>query len=51
MKRFVAVVMFGLAVRAAGTQGVIAQDSPSRAMAATVIKMWPTGAVLTMAHP
>src|SRR6266851_2459897 len=46
MKRLVALVVFGLVVRVAGAQGVIAQDSPSRAMAATVVKMWPTGAVL-----
>jgi unsaturated rhamnogalacturonyl hydrolase len=38
-------------VRVAGAQGVIAQDSPSRAMAATVVRMWPTGAVLTTVHP
>ena len=51
MKRLVALLAFGLVVRVAGAQGVIAQDSPSRAMAATVIKMWPTGAVLTTVHP
>jgi unsaturated rhamnogalacturonyl hydrolase len=51
MKRLAVLVAFGLAVRLAGAQGVIAQDSPSRAMAATVIKMWPTGAVLTTVHP
>src|SRR5215469_7550620 len=51
MKRFLILVMFGLVGRLAGAQGVIAQDSPSRAMAATVIKMWPTGAVLTTVHP
>src|SRR5580700_10280250 len=51
MKRFVALMVFGLAVRAGFAQGVIAEDSPSRVMAATVIKMWPTGAVLTTVHP
>src|SRR5580692_9895421 len=51
MKRFVALMAFGLAARLGVAQGVIAEDSPSRAMAATVIKMWPTGAVLTTAHP
>jgi unsaturated rhamnogalacturonyl hydrolase len=51
MKRFVVLVVFGLVVRAVVSQGVIAQDSPSRVMAATVIKMWPTGAVLTTVHP
>jgi unsaturated rhamnogalacturonyl hydrolase len=51
MKRLVALVGLVLMVRVAGAQGVIAQDSPSRAMAATVIKMWPTGAVLTTVHP
>src|SRR5258708_13640110 len=51
MKRLVALLLMGLVVRADGAQGVIAEDSPSRAMAATVIKMWPTGAVLTTVHP
>jgi unsaturated rhamnogalacturonyl hydrolase len=51
MKRLVALVGLGLVVRAAGAQGVVAQDSSSRAMAATVIKMWPTGAVSTTVHP
>jgi unsaturated rhamnogalacturonyl hydrolase len=48
MKRLVALVLIA---SVAGAQGVIAQDSPSRAMAATVIKIWPTGAVLTTVHP
>jgi unsaturated rhamnogalacturonyl hydrolase len=51
MKRLAALVGLVLMVRAAAAQGVIAQDSPSRTMAATVIKMWPTGAVLTTVHP
>src|SRR5580692_8685453 len=51
MKRFLALAVVGLMVRVGLAQGVIAEDSPSRAMAATVIKMWPTGAVLTTAHP
>jgi len=51
MKRLVALVVFGLAVQVGAAQGVIAEDSPSREMAATVIKMWPTGAVLTTVHP
>jgi unsaturated rhamnogalacturonyl hydrolase len=51
MKRFLVLGVLGLAVHAAGAQGVIAEDSPSRAMAAAVIKMWPTGAVLTTVHP
>jgi unsaturated rhamnogalacturonyl hydrolase len=51
MKRLVALVVFVSMVRVAGAQGVNAEDSPSRAMAATVIKMWPTGAVLTTVHP
>ena len=51
MKRLVALVVLGLVVRVARAQGVIAEDSPSQAMAATVIKMWPTGAVLTTVHP
>jgi unsaturated rhamnogalacturonyl hydrolase len=51
MKRLLALVFFGLMVRMGGAQGVIAEDSPSRAMAATVIKMWPAGVVTTTAHP
>jgi len=51
MKRLVVLVAVVLMARVAGAQGVIAQDSQSRAMAATVIKMWPTGAVLTTVHP
>ena len=51
MKRLIALVVVGLFARACVAQGVIAEDSPSRAMAATVIKMWPTGAVLTTVHP
>ena len=35
----------GWCARVGVAQGVIAEDSPSRAMAATVIKMWPTGVV------
>ena len=51
MKRFLVLAVLGLMVRLGSAQGVIAEDSPSRAMAATVIKMWPTGAVLTTVHP
>jgi unsaturated rhamnogalacturonyl hydrolase len=51
MKRLTALVVFGLVARVGAAQGVIAEDSPSRAMSATVIKMWPTGAVLTTVHP
>jgi unsaturated rhamnogalacturonyl hydrolase len=51
MKRLVALVVLGLMARVAAAQGVIAQDFPSQKMAATVIKMWPTGAVLTTVHP
>src|SRR5258708_11340251 len=51
MKRLVALAVLVLVVRVAGAQGVIAENSPSRAMASTVIKMWPTGAVLTTVHP
>jgi unsaturated rhamnogalacturonyl hydrolase len=51
MKRLIALAMIGLLARVCLAQGVIAEDSPSRAMAATVIKVWPTGAVLTTAHP
>ncbi len=51
VKRSLVLVVLGLAVRVGAAQGVIAQASPSREMAATVIKMWPTGAVLTTVHP
>ncbi len=51
MNRFAALVVFGLAIRVGLAQGAIAENSPSRTMAATVIKMWPTGAVLTTVHP
>src|SRR5580698_7075382 len=51
MKRLIALVVVGLFARACVAQGVIAEDSPSRGRAATVIKMWPTGAVLTTVHP
>jgi unsaturated rhamnogalacturonyl hydrolase len=50
-KRVVALAVFGLIAQVTVAQGVIAQESPSRAMAATVIKMWPDGSVLTTAHP
>src|SRR6201986_4591329 len=51
MKRVVVLAVFGLMVRVGVGQGVIAENSPSRAMAATVIKMWPDGSVLTTVHP
>jgi unsaturated rhamnogalacturonyl hydrolase len=51
MKRFIVVLALWAVARVGSAQGVIAQDSPSRAMAATVIKMWPTGAVSTTVHP
>jgi unsaturated rhamnogalacturonyl hydrolase len=51
MKRLVALLVFGLATRVCAAEGVVPQDSLSRTMAATVIKMWPTGAVLTTVHP
>jgi unsaturated rhamnogalacturonyl hydrolase len=51
MKRLVALAVVWLVARTGVAQGVIAEDSPSRAMSATVIKMWPTGAVLTTVHP
>src|ERR1700744_6348818 len=51
MKRLLALAVVGLVARIGVAQGVIAEGSPSRAMAATVIKMWPTGAVLTTVHP
>jgi unsaturated rhamnogalacturonyl hydrolase len=51
VKWTVVLAVFGLMVRVGSAQGVIAQHSPSRAMAATVIKMWPDGSVLTTVHP
>jgi unsaturated rhamnogalacturonyl hydrolase len=51
MKRFVALAVFGLMVRVGVAEGVIAENSSSRAMAATVFRMWPDGSVLTTAHP
>ncbi len=51
MKRFLVLVAFALVVRVGLAQGVIAGNSPSRTMAASVIKMWPDGSVLTTAHP
>ncbi|MCU1247465.1 MAG: glycosyl hydrolase family 88, partial [Edaphobacter sp.] len=51
MKRLMSLVLLGLVVRVAGAQGVVPENSPSRGMAATVIRMWPTGAVSTTVHP
>ena len=51
MKRLLALAVVGFVARTGAAQGVIAEDAPSRAMAATVIKVWPTGAVLTTVHP
>ncbi len=51
MKRFLVLAVLGLLVRVAAAQGVIATDSPSREMAATVIRMWPKGMISTVAHP
>jgi unsaturated rhamnogalacturonyl hydrolase len=51
MKRVLALAVLGMLARAAGAQGVISEGSPSREMAATVIKMWPKGVVSTLGHP
>jgi unsaturated rhamnogalacturonyl hydrolase len=51
MKRYLVLAMLGVAAGVCGAQGVIATDSPSRDMAATVIKMWPKGVVSTVGHP
>ena len=51
MKRFLALAVLGLLARVAGAQGVIAEKSPSREMAATVIKLWPRGVVATDNRP
>ncbi len=51
MKRLLAFLVLGLLVRLAGAQGVIAENSPSRKMAATVIKLWPQGVVATDNRP
>jgi unsaturated rhamnogalacturonyl hydrolase len=51
MRRVLALAVLGMLVRVCGAQGMIAQDSPSREMAATVIQMWPKGMISTVAHP
>ncbi len=51
MKRFLILAVVALIARVGVAQGVIATDSPSREMAATVIKMWPKGMISTVAHP
>jgi unsaturated rhamnogalacturonyl hydrolase len=51
MKRVLALAVLGMLVRVCGAQGVIAEGSPSREMAAAVIKMWPKGMISTVAHP
>ena len=47
MRLFAALVLFGCAVAQVG----VAQESPSRAMAETVIKQWPAGVISTVGHP
>ena len=45
-------LLTGLIVLAClGAQGALAQESPSRSMAATVIQQWPAGVVSTTGHP
>ena len=51
MKRFLVLAVLGLLARAAGAQGAIAEKSPSREMAAAVIRMWPRGVVATDNRP
>jgi len=51
MKRVLALAMLGMWAPVCGAQGVIAEGSPSREMAATVIKMWPKGVISTVGHP
>src|SRR6202041_2347497 len=51
MKRLLVLAVLGLVARAAGAQGVIVENSPSREMATTVIKMWSRGAVATDNRP
>jgi unsaturated rhamnogalacturonyl hydrolase len=51
MSRLAVLAVLGLVARVGAAQGVIAENSPSRTMAATVIKMWPDGSVLTTVHP
>src|SRR3984957_10506421 len=51
IKRLLALAVVGLVGRTGVAQGAIAEGSPSRAMAATVIKMEPTGAELKTVHP
>jgi unsaturated rhamnogalacturonyl hydrolase len=47
MRAFVISLVFGLA----SLQGAAAQGSPSRTMAETVIRQWPSGVVATTGHP
>jgi unsaturated rhamnogalacturonyl hydrolase len=47
MRAFVILTVVGLA----SLQGAVAQGSPSRAMAETVIRQWPAGVVATTGHP
>ena len=47
MRFFAGLVLFGCAAVQIG----VAQESPSRGMAATAIKEWPAGVVGTTAHP
>jgi unsaturated rhamnogalacturonyl hydrolase len=51
MKGVLALAMLGMWAPVCGAQGVIAEGSPSREMAATVIKMWPKGVISTVGHP
>jgi unsaturated rhamnogalacturonyl hydrolase len=50
MKVVAGLVVLGC-MTVAGAQGGVAQESPSRVMAATVIKEWPAGVVTTTMHP
>jgi unsaturated rhamnogalacturonyl hydrolase len=47
MKCLAALMVIGLIGRVGVAQGTIAQESPSRAMAASVMKMWRRGGVDT----
>src|SRR5665213_3828665 len=52
MKFFAGLMLLGcLGAQGAVAQGGIAQDSPSRLMAASMMEQWPAGVVSTTGHP
>jgi Predicted unsaturated glucuronyl hydrolase involved in regulation of bacterial surface properties, and related proteins len=52
MKFFAGMMLLGcLGAHGVLAQGVIAQDSPSRLMAASMMEQWPAGVISTTGHP